>query len=291
MPTDLARPNGRPLKLDGKVAVITGAGAGFGRACALLFAEEGARIVVADINADRADLAAKRITSNGGTAIAVECDVSDESAVRDLVDHAVRTYGTLDIMFNNAGVGYTGPVEEITEAQFRRMIDVNLLGVFFGCKHAAPILKAKRGGVILNTSSAGTFAAVPTTCAYASTKGAVNVLTRDLAVELGPYNVRVNALCSMGGMSANFVLPPDAPLVDEDALDDQWDPADSVYVLATPRPPKLRDNANVALFLASDDAYWVSGVCMRADGATTQKAAIDIARKLQSYSDLATDSK
>jgi NAD(P)-dependent dehydrogenase (short-subunit alcohol dehydrogenase family) len=131
---------------------------------------------------------------------------------------------------------------------------------------------------------------VPNTVAYASTKGAVNVLTRDLAVALGPYNVRVNALCSMGGMSANFVLPADAPLVDEDALDNQWNPADSVYVLATPRPPKLRDNANVALFLASDDAFWVSGVCMPVDGATTKKAAIDISRKMKSYRDLAADS-
>ena len=291
MPADVTRSNGRArLKLDGRVAVITGAGAGFGRACALLFAEEGARIIVADINGDRAHHAAEQIGSGGGTAIAVECDVSDEGAVRDLVDRAVRTYGTLDIMFNNAGIGYTAPLEEITEAQFRRMIDVNLLGVFFGCKHAMGLMKAKRSGVILNTSSAGSFAAVPNTVAYASTKGAVNVLTRDLAVELGPYNVRVNALCSMGGMSANFVLPAGAPLVDEDALDDQWNPADSVYVLATPRPPKLRDNANVALFLASDDAFWVSGVCMPVDGATTKKAAIDISRKMKSYNDLAADS-
>lgn len=290
MPADLARRNGRPcLKLDGRVAVITGAGAGFGRACALLFADEAARVVVADINADRAHVAAEQIASDGGTTIAIECDVSDEGAVRDLVDQAVRMYGTLDIMFNNAGIGYTAPLEEITEAQFQRMIDVNLLSAFFGCKHAAPIMKAKRSGVILNTSSAGSFAAAPTTGAYASTKGAVNVLTRDLAVSLGPYNVRVTALCSMGGMSANFVLPPDAPLVDEDALDDQWDPAYSIYVLTTPRPAKLRDNANVALFLASDDACWVSGVCMRVDGATTQKAAIDISRKLKSYSDLAAD--
>jgi len=95
---------------------------------------------------------------------------------------AVRTYGTLDIMVNNAGIGYTAPLQEITEAQFRRMIDVNLLGVFFGCKHAMGIMKAKRSGVILNTSSAGSFAAVPNTAAYASTKGAVNVLTRDLDI-------------------------------------------------------------------------------------------------------------
>jgi 3-oxoacyl-[acyl-carrier protein] reductase len=160
---------------------------------------------------------------------------------------------------------------------------VNVLGTFFGCKHAIPVMKAKRSGVILNTSSAAALAAIPGNAAYAATKGAINVITRDLAVELGPYNIRVNALCSMGGMSANMALPPDAPLVDEDAQDAAWDPSQTLYVLATPRPPKLIDHANVALFLASDDAAWCSGVCLPVDGATTGKAAIDISRKLASY--------
>jgi 3-oxoacyl-[acyl-carrier protein] reductase len=144
-------------------------------------------------------------------------------------------------------------------------------------------MKANRSGVILNTSSASALAAIANNSAYGATKGAINVLTRNLAVELGPYNVRVNALCSMGGMSANMTLPPDAALVDEDAQDATWDPSQTMYVLATPRPPKLIDHANVALFLASDDAAWVSGACIPIDGATTGKAAIDVSRKLASY--------
>jgi NAD(P)-dependent dehydrogenase (short-subunit alcohol dehydrogenase family) len=273
----------RGPELDGRVAVITGAGSGFGRACAFLFAGNGARVVVADINADRAQRAAEEIRAAGGSAIAVACDVSDETAVQDLVGLAVGEYGTLDIMFNNAGIAHNAPFEEITAPQLRRLFDVNVMGVFFGCKHAIPVMKAKRSGVILNTSSAGTFAAVPQTVAYAASKGAVNILTRDLAVELGPFNIRVNALCSMGGMSANLVLPPDAPLVDEDVLNENCDPAQSMYVLAGPRPPRLADHANVALFLASDDAAWCSGICMPIDGATTNKAAIDVSRKLASY--------
>jgi NAD(P)-dependent dehydrogenase (short-subunit alcohol dehydrogenase family) len=277
----------RTPKLDGRVAVITGAGSGLGRRSALLFADEGARLVIADINPGRVNRVAEEITAAGGIATPVTCDISDEDQVRGLVETAVNSYGTLDVMFNNAGIPLVGPFAEGTAEQWRRLFEVNVLGTFFGCKHAIPVMKAKRSGVILNTSSASALAAIPGNSVYASTKGAINVITRDLAVELGPYNIRVNALCSMGGMSANMALPPDAPLVDEDAQDATWDPGQTLYVLATPRPPKLIDHANVALFLASDDAAWCSGVCMPVDGATTGKAAIDISRKLASYADSA----
>jgi NAD(P)-dependent dehydrogenase (short-subunit alcohol dehydrogenase family) len=273
----------RAPRLNDRVAVITGAGSGLGRRSALLFAEEGAKVVVADINGDRAERVVGEIAEAGGTATAMTCDVSVEAQVAALVALAVDTYGTLDVMFNNAGIPLVGPFEETTEAALRRVLEVNVMGTVFGCKHAAPILKAKRSGVILNTSSASALAAIPGNSVYAATKGAVNVLTRDLAVELGPFNVRVNALCSMGGMSANMMLPPDAPIVDEDAHDAEWNPAETMYVLATSRPPKLIDHANVALFLASDDAAWCSGICLPVDGATTGKAAIDIGRKLASY--------
>ena len=270
-------------QLDGRVAVITGAGSGFGRRSALLFAEHGARVVVSDLSADRTHQVVEEITAAGGTATAKVCDVSDSGQVRELVATAMDTYGDLDVMFNNAGIPLLGPFDEIPEESMRRALEVNVLGVFFGCQAAAPILRAKRVGCILNTSSAAALTALPGGVGYAITKGAVNTLTRDLAVELGPYNVRVNALCSMGGMSANMVMPSDAPIVDEDANDDAWSPEDSLYVLHTPRPPKLVDHSNVALFLASDNAAWVSGVCMPVDGATTAKAALDMSKKLSSY--------
>lgn len=275
-------PLGGP-QLDSKVAVITGAGSGLGRRSAQLFAAHGARVVVSDVNAERTHRVVEEITADGGAAIAQVCDVSDAAQVRDLVGAAVTAFGDLDIMFNNAGIPLIGPFEDVSEDALRRAFEVNVLGAFFGCQAAVPILRAKRGGTILNTSSAAALTALPSNIGYAMTKGAVNTLTRDLAVELGPHNVRVNALCGMGGMSANMVLDPNAPIVDEDRNDGAWNPEDSLYVLHTNRPPKLLDHANVALFLVSDAAAWVSGVCMPVDGATTIKASLDIGRKLGSY--------
>ncbi|MGH3493686.1 MAG: SDR family NAD(P)-dependent oxidoreductase [Sciscionella sp.] len=270
-------------RLDGRIAVITGAGSGLGRRSALLFAEEGGRVVVADINAERAHRVAAEITDAGGSATARTCDVADPTQVRELVGLAVDTYGTLDVMFNNAGIPMVGVLEDPSPDELRRLFAVNVLGVVYGCQFAAPVMKAKGRGSIVNTSSASGLQAIPRNSIYGASKGAVNALTRNLAVELGPHNIRVNALCSMGGMSANMARAPDAPLVDEDAEDASWDPSRSLYVLAGPRPPKLIDHAHVALFFASDEAAWCSGVCMPVDGATSAKMSIDVGKKLASY--------
>jgi hypothetical protein len=266
-------------KLDGRVAIITGAGSGLGRASALTFAEEGARVVVADINSERAHAATETIVEAGGTAVAVQCDVAHETEVAELVGRAIREYGDVDIMFNNAGITMERTnIEDVTDDDLQRIVGVNLRGVFYGCKHAVPVMKAKRSGVILNTSSAGAITSLGGGTVYTMTKGGINALSRELAVELGPFNIRVNSMCPMGGGSANMLLPPDAALVDENLLHPNWDPANTPYVLATPRPPRLADHARVALFLASDDAFWCSGVCMPVDGATTVRTSLNVDR-------------
>jgi NAD(P)-dependent dehydrogenase (short-subunit alcohol dehydrogenase family) len=144
------------------------------------------------------------------------------------------------------------------------VLDVNLTGVFFGCKHAVPALRANGGGAIIVTSSAVALASARNLAPYAATKGAVNALVRSLAVDLGDYGIRVNAICPLHGMSTNFLTPAGTEVTGMSLEEARgpWDPANSRMPLKKDRPPTLRDNANVALFLASDDSAYMSGVCI-----------------------------
>src|SRR5689334_20750487 len=153
------------MRLHEKVAVITGAGQGLGRQSALLFAEEGARLVLGDVDGERVEETAELVRAAGGAAVAARCDVSREAEVADLVGRAEQEFGKLDVMFNNAGVAVRGngtiPFEELTDEEWQRQVGVNLSGVFYGCKHAIAPLRRNGGGSIVNTSSAGAFGVVP----------------------------------------------------------------------------------------------------------------------------------
>jgi NAD(P)-dependent dehydrogenase (short-subunit alcohol dehydrogenase family) len=258
------------MRLRDKVAVITGAGQGLGRQSALLFAEEGARLVLGDLDAERNEETAELVRAAGGSAVAVRCDVSREPDVADLVARAEREFGRLDVMYNNAGIAVRGngtiPFEELTDEDWQRQVGVNLSGVFYGCKHAIAPLRRNGGGSIVNTSSAGALASVPGWAIYSAVKGGVNVLTKGLAVDVGKYNIRVNAMCPVGGMSANFTLPQDAPLVDEQERARQWDADAWGFTLKSDRPPQLIDHAQLALYLASDDSAYMTGQCLVIDG-------------------------
>lgn len=272
------------MRLRDKVAIITGAGAGLGRASALLFAEEGAKVVIAEHNPERADRVAGEITAAGGTALAVHVDVSDQEQVRAMTDQAVSHFGKLDILFSNAGIGAPSiPFAEQTADQWRRVLDVNVIGMFNCIQAATPHLRANGGGSILNCSSGAALAAVPGVPVYTATKGAINAMTRAFALDLGQYNIRVNTLCPMGGMSANFMRDADAPLVDEQSLFVGYTPADSPAPLARPTPPRLIDHARAALFLVSDDACWVNGVALPTDGGAVIRPQLDIERTIRAY--------
>jgi NAD(P)-dependent dehydrogenase (short-subunit alcohol dehydrogenase family) len=270
------------MRLQDKVVVITGGGAGLGRECALLFAEHGARLVVSDVDEQRARNAAKAVTEAGGTAVGVRADVTDEDDVRALMDATVETYGRLDVTLANAGIPVPGfgtvPLEETSLESWHRVIDVNLTGVFLCTKHSVAPMRATGGGAIVVTSSAGGLRAYPGFASYCASKGGVNMFVRGAATDLGRYGIRVNAICPAWGMSANFALGPADDVVGlsyeeaEVAGGAAWDPETFPGPLKLGRPPSLRDNAFGALYLASDESAYMSGVFFATtDGGSTSR--------------------
>lgn len=261
-------------RLAGKTAIITGAGSGLGRESALLFAEEGANVVVTDKVDKRAENVTAEIIGRGGKAVGLTADVTVEADMQAACERAVSEFGRLDIMYANAGVAPRDyaqvPFEEFTEEDWDAVNDVVFKGVFLACKQAVRVMKGQGGGTIVVTTSSGSFVAVPGFFAYNAGKGGANMLVRSMAVDLGHYGIRANALAPHAGMSANFMMDPDADVLGLSyeqaavAVQDGWDPRSSPLVLKLSRPPTLRDNANVALFLASDESAYMSGVVIPA---------------------------
>lgn len=254
------------MLLNNKTVVITGAGSGVGRASALLFAAEGAKVVCADINADWAKQTAADIEADGGRALGVTCDVIQEADVVAAIDTAATRFGRLDVMFNNAGISTPRlgmRFEEHDTDDFERLVAVNLRGVFFGMKHAVIRFKQQGGGgVIVNTASVaglvGWGGAV-----YGSTKGGVVQLTRAVAVECAPDDIRVNAICPAGMPRTNFLLS-DAPEASTGVPDDLAQQIAATHPLG--REITAEDCAAAALFLASDQAHNITGVMLPVDG-------------------------
>ncbi len=277
------------MRLADKVVLITGAGSGLGRESALLFAAEGAQVAVTDVSEGRAKDTAALVAERGGDAIALTLDVTDEAAVEAGVDATVEHYGRLDVMFANAAIAEVGlgttPFEDVTLDAWNQVVAVNLTGVFLAAKHAVRVMRSAGRGTIVVTSSAGGLVAYPGFYAYGSAKGGVNSLVRHLAWGLGRDGIRVNALCPAHGMSPNLLLPLDAPVIGQsyEEVAGPWDPSVSPIPFKAPRPPSLRDNANVALFLASDDSMYMSGVCLPScDGGTLARVAIEFQQDWES---------
>jgi NAD(P)-dependent dehydrogenase (short-subunit alcohol dehydrogenase family) len=187
---------------------------------------------------------------------------------------------------NNAGISLPPgiPIDELTEEQWDLVMNVNLKGTFFGCKYAVPELRRRGGGCILNVSSGASLGAYPGVPAYSASKGGMNALGRSLAIDLGRHNIRVNTLCPSGGMSANILLSPDAPQVDEDSQWKDWDPANFYAPLWRDHPPRMIEHAHVALFLVSPAASFLSGVALPSDGGMAAKAAVDVSRLMDNWS-------
>jgi NAD(P)-dependent dehydrogenase (short-subunit alcohol dehydrogenase family) len=244
-------------RLDGKIAVVTGAASGLGAATVQRFVEEGARVVVADLQVERGEAVVAEL---GDAARFIRCDVTNEDDVAGAVRLAVEAWGRLDVMFNNAGiVGAVGPIADTHAAAWLTTIDVLLNSVFYGCKHAARVMQEQGSGSIINTSSAAGLMGGLGPHAYTAAKSAVVGFTKSVAAELGVYGVRCNAI-------APGTIP--TPLTAAAAAGGQSIGAASKDVIGTSGGAPL-DIANAALYLASDEAQFVNGHTLVVDGGRT----------------------
>jgi NAD(P)-dependent dehydrogenase (short-subunit alcohol dehydrogenase family) len=253
-------------RLDGKVALITGGASGIGEGTVRLFVDEGARVVIADVQDSKGERLADTL---GGRAIYQRTDVAQEADVKAAVQRAVDDYGRLDCLFNNAGFGgAVGPIEEIPVDDYDRTMNVLLRGVFLGMKHATPVMKAQGSGSIISTASVAGIKGGDGPHIYSTAKAAVIHLTRTVALELGESGIRVNCICPGGIATPIFKGAFQGQELDDAAIVETVKP-----FLAQFQPIKRagvpQDIANAALFLASDESSFVTGHAMVVDGGFT----------------------
>jgi 3-oxoacyl-[acyl-carrier protein] reductase len=246
------------MRLDGKTALVTGAGSGIGKCIAESYAKEGARVALADINLDTAKSAARAI---GNNAIAVRCDVTQRSDIEAALAETLSAFGALDILVNNAGVTHVNkPLLEITDAEYDRIFAVNVKGIFMFCQAVVPHFRKQKSGAIINIGSTAGLRPRPGLSAYNATKGAVHLLTKSLAVELAPDRIRV---CAIAPVATETPLLPSF-LGPAEGMREKF-----VATVPLGRLAQPQDIANAALFLASADAEFVTGNIVEVDGGRT----------------------
>lgn len=248
------------MRLEDRVAVVTGAGSGFGAGIASRFAEEGARVVAADINGDGVARIVEGIRDAGGRALAVTADVSKGDEMAKIITAAVDEFGALDVVVNNAGTTHKNrPMLEVDEDTYDRVFAVNVKSVYHSAIHAVPVFRRQGHGSFINIASTAGIRPRPGLTWYAATKGAVITMTKAMAVELAPDNIRANAInpvVSATGLLKDFLPGPDTP------------ETRAKFVASIPlgRMSTPRDVAAACLFLASGDAEFLTGVCLEVDG-------------------------
>ncbi|MFJ2992817.1 SDR family oxidoreductase [Pandoraea sp. NPDC087047] len=248
------------MRLQGKVAIVTGAGSGFGEGIAKTFAREGAAVIVNDLNREAGERVAADITDAGGRATFVYGDVSREDDHVTLLGEAVTGFGQLDIVVNNAGTTHRNkPLLEVTEAEFDRVYAVNVKSLFWSARAVIPYFQQRGGGVMINIASTAGVRPRPGLVWYNGSKGAVITASKAMAAEFGPQNIRVNCVNPVigdTGLTAEFMGVPNTP----------ENRAKFLAGIPLGRFSTPQDIANACLYLASDDAAFITGVCLEVDG-------------------------
>ncbi len=249
------------MKLQGRAAIVTGAGSGFGEGIAKLFAQEGASVVVADIRREGAERVVKEITQAGGKAVLSLTDVTKNDQVAAMVQLAVESFGKLDILVNNAGTTHKSqPMLDVDEETFDRVYAVNVKSLYLAAKNVVPVFQRNGGGVMINIASTAGVRPRPGLTWYNGSKGAANILTKSMAIELAPLKIRVcavNPVMGETGLIADF-LPG--------GQDTPEARAKVISTIPLGRLSRPLDIAKATAFLASDEADFITGVCLEVDG-------------------------
>jgi NAD(P)-dependent dehydrogenase (short-subunit alcohol dehydrogenase family) len=254
-------------RLKEKVAVVTGGGAGIGQAISRIFAEEGAAVVIAEINRESAEATARGINERGGRALAVVTDVSDEASVRQMVAEAVKAFGKINLLVNNAATFVFRGIEATPE-EWRKVLDVNVMGPALVAKHVVPEIRKQGGGAIVNIGSMSSFIAQPNFVTYNTSKAAIANMTRCMALDLAPDNIRVNAVCP-----GTVWTPQVQRMCDERGLSREQADKDPFFggghmITRIAEPIEI---ARAVLFLASDEASFITAENLMVDGGYTAK--------------------